>query len=89
MKPFSDKNYKFVKSVFPYPSEIPELFGNHNNDTKLVSSKNDEGSIKEEEFNKNNDLFLTIRPFLIFGKCIGLVPISGVFRGGLEHLKFR
>ncbi|CAG7816747.1 unnamed protein product, partial [Allacma fusca] len=39
--------------------------------------------------NAGEDLYLCIRPFLIFGKLIGLVPIEGCFQRKSENLQFR
>ncbi len=38
---------------------------------------------------KSDDLFKCMKAFLIFGKLIGLVPISGIFKSDFHQLKFR
>ena len=37
----------------------------------------------------SGDLYASLRPFLIFGKFIGLVPIQGLFQRNVDRLAFR
>jgi hypothetical protein len=91
MKSISKENYNFVKSVVPFPNDVTgfaDLGGmGYIRQTKTLTGS-DLSSVSTRTF-PVDDFFLCVRPFLCFGKIIGLVPISGIFGGDLDNLKFR
>jgi len=56
----------------------------------LENRVNDLGQINPlAEITSPNDMFKCMIPFLIFGKLIGVIRISGLISGNLDQLTFR
>lgn len=57
-------------------------------------NKGDDGTQIEKHSVESGDFYYCLRPFLILGRFIGILPIMGIFespkaRKGLDYLEFK
>ena len=84
----SDKTLVRVeyRNIIRTPTHFNGMFKYSNLSVDEVKEEVEEEWEGERE---NDDLFKSLRYFLIFGKLIGLIPIQGIFQHDIHKLRFR